>query len=70
LNKPYYRVSKKMAWSHPKQTHELEASNAASSHKQHKPEPMNPRMNPWSRPSLIPQDYEPEFNLKYLQFAY
>jgi hypothetical protein len=45
-----------MARSH----YELEASLAASPHK-----PTNPRL---SRPSLILE--EPEFNLKYLQFAF
>jgi hypothetical protein len=40
---------------------EPEASTATSSHA---PEPTNAR----SRPSLIPE--EPEFNLKYLRFAF
>jgi hypothetical protein len=42
--------------------HELEASTATSSYAL---EPTNPRP---SRPSLIPE--EPEFNLKYLRFAF
>jgi hypothetical protein len=47
-----------MARSH----YKLEASTATSSYA---PKPTNPRP---SRPSLIPK--KPEFNLKYLQFAY
>jgi len=47
-----------MAQSH----HKLEASTITSSHAL---KPTNPRL---SRPSLIPK--EPEFNLKYFQFAF
>jgi hypothetical protein len=42
--------------------HKLEASTTTSSHAL---EPINPRL---SCPSLIPK--EPEFNLKYLRFAF
>jgi hypothetical protein len=51
---------------------EPEASNAASSYEL-KPINQNPHTNPHpkpSRPSLIPKDSKPEFNLKYLRFAY